>query len=143
MPNAWMIADTLQSDIAPRVRDALNITDSLDLRLFKNDHTPTLDDSLGNYVECDFDGYARIAFLDGTWQSPSLANHVYTISYPTPFIYDVTATPSPTQTVYGYYVVRENAELYWSERFETPRVLALNDSITLEAKFRYTVLPST
>lgn len=142
MPNAWMIADGIQGSFAEAIKDYLFLVENVMVSLYKNDHTPTLDDSLGNYTECDFSGYISENVFGSQWYSPVLVNHVLSIDYDTPFDWTVLAAPDPAQTVYGYYLTSDNGGvLMWSERFETPRLLALGDAINLSLKLRYTVLP--
>lgn len=89
--------------------------DDLDLKLFKNNHTPADTDDATDYVEADFTGYAAEPLVQGNW--------AYTPGDPSTAVYgDVVYTStagSQSQIVYGYYLVQRNTgDLILAERFD-------------------------
>jgi hypothetical protein len=91
------------------------LTDAdLNLKLYKNNHTPADTDTEVDYVEADFIGYAEELLVAGTWSinAGPPADGDYG---------DVTFTSTAggqSQTVYGYYVVRRSdGFLMWAEIF--------------------------
>jgi hypothetical protein len=90
------------------------------MRLFQNNYVPShatiLTDltvaTFGGYVQQNLAGPTIGAALDGggraviTWIDLTF-----------------TRTSSPTNTIYGYYVIDETGRLLWVERFDTPVVV--------------------
>jgi len=72
------------------------------IRLFVNDHTPTDEDTLDNYIEANFPGYAPIATKFDDWQVSGLV-----LNYP-PQLFQLTADLDTRVTVYGWLLARGN-----------------------------------
>lgn len=113
--------------------------EDLDLKLFKNNHTPVDTDTEADYVEADFIGYAAEPLVAGTW--------VITAGPPADGDYgDVVFTStagSQSQFVYGYYVVRRSdGFLLWAELFsdEDPtapyEIVNVGDDITVPLAYK-------
>src|SRR3990170_1563784 len=70
------------------------------IRLFKNDHTPTVNDVLGDYTEADFDGYGPQNIV---WNSSIIvSNRAKALGN----LVQWTHTGGPVNNdIYGYFVV--------------------------------------
>lgn len=108
----------------------------MEVHLFKNDVTPTVETVVGDLDEADFDGYAAITTLD--MNTPTLANDgSYETVAKTTSIFTCTGDTTPN-TVYGYYM-KDKAGVYMgAERFDEPQTMAKEDdsisfTISLEA----------
>lgn len=98
------------------------------LKLFKNDHVPAVDDVNANYTEANFSGYAAEAL--GTWNAAFLNgdDKGEIDADPIAFVHNGGGT---SNTIYGAYVVDDNGDVIYAERFEAPRVMSSNgDTIT-------------
>jgi hypothetical protein len=103
------------------------------LALYVNNRTPVITDTLANYTEASFPGYARInltgwntAFLNGASKAETdELVRVFTQS----------SVPTPQQTVYGYLVIDNVGNLAWAELNPSGGVLMNGAGQT------YTVLP--
>lgn len=103
------------------------------LRLFQNNHTPTVTDINANYTEATFNGYAAVAlgiwnaaFINGSAQGEIDAPAVT-------FTHTVGAT---TNTIYGAYVTDNAGDVIYAEKFTAPIIMASNgDSFTYTPKF--------
>jgi hypothetical protein len=103
------------------IRDKL-IADTVTLRLFKNNYTPTQLDVLADYVECDFGGYAPVVFND--WAALVILGTFASISAPTKTF---TASGSSANSVYGYYVTDVTGLiLLWAQRDDLAPVAIAN-----------------
>lgn len=81
------------------------------LKLFTNNHTPAVADTIASYTEATFGGYAEIA-LDA-WAAATYAAGVATI-LETLRIWTYSGTP--TNVIYGYYVTNSGGtQLRWAE----------------------------
>jgi len=83
-----------------------------DLRLFKNNHTPSPTDTLADFVEADFDGYAPKTLT--SWAPP------YINGSGKAEIDEINRTFTQTGVgttcdVYGYYVTKGGLVLLWAE----------------------------
>ena len=68
------------------------------VRLFTNNHTPTDSDTVANYTEATFSGYAAVTI--GAFPASAVAAHVASSSPPT-ITFTLTAG---TQNIYGVYI---------------------------------------
>ena len=78
-----------------------DVYDTLTLRLFVNNHTPTVTDTAGNYTECTLAGYAAVALTPGNWSGSTSAG-LATYTYPA-LIFTFSAYAGGS-TIYGYYL---------------------------------------
>lgn len=92
----------------------LNVTaaTNVELRLYSNNLTPALTDTISSYVESSAAGYAGITLTGAGWtvatsSGTTVANYAQqTFSYTT------------SENVYGYYATRVgNNQVLWAERF--------------------------
>ena len=92
------------------------------IRLFKTDHTPTIDSVVADFTESTFAGYARKNLDNELWQTPTWEGDRATAQYDDyPLTWDVTAG---TETVYGMLLVDlASGVLVAADRFATVRVL--------------------
>lgn len=85
----------------------LNTT--LSLRLFSNNITPVVTDTIGTYVEVIGGGYAAKSVTFGGWNvslaNPTVASRII------PLRWDFTGVIGGTGTVYGYYLIRTSDNL--------------------------------
>lgn len=94
-------------------------TETLSLRLYSNNYTPTETTTTANFTEVAGGGYARISLDPGDW--------ILTSGDPTFGVYaqrtfSFTGPTNAPGTVYGYYVVDSVERTLWAERF-APAVL--------------------
>lgn len=105
----------------------LLLNQTLKLKLYSNDVTPTITDTLASFTEVAGGGYADITL--------NFANFVVTEGPPAVGVYDsfkdfdFTGATSGPGTIYGY-MITNNAEdlLYWVERFPTVPLEPINGS---------------
>jgi hypothetical protein len=92
------------------------LTTNVKYRLFANNVTPTLNDTLATYTEASFAGYAAVSQNWSNFTINGVANHQgYALAPPVTF----TNTSGSTQTVYGYYVTDDlNTTLLAAARFD-------------------------
>jgi hypothetical protein len=96
--------------------------EDLDLRLFKNNHTPVDTDTEADYTEADFIGYATELLVAGNWTftpgDPALASYA-------PNVIFTSTAGGQSQTIYGYYVTqRLSGKLLWAEKYSDNDVTA-------------------
>jgi hypothetical protein len=100
------------------------------LKLFKNDHTPAVDDVNADYTEADFSGYASFAL--GNWNAaflnPDDKGEIDATAHE--FAHNGGATGN---TIYGVYVVNNAGNVVYAERFDSPRSMTVNTD-----KIKYT-----
>lgn len=93
---------------------------AVSLHLFSNDYLATRNSVLGDFVECDFSGYADQA---PAWD-PAIQNGVEDVALAPALTFTAGAGITP-QSVYGYFVLDDNGDLGWGETFEGgPTVMA-------------------
>jgi len=88
---------------------------NLYLRLYNNNYTPVDGSTEANFTEATFTGYAQIELLAASWVitpgAPTLASYAEQL-------WTCSVAPSPTEQVYGYWVVQKTSGLLvWAERF--------------------------
>ena len=90
------------------------IDQALTLRMYSNNHTPQVTDTIGSYVEVTGGGYASQALNSAQWAiaegSPSVA------TYNTFLDFVFTSVP-PNPQVYGYYITNADGLLLLAEEF--------------------------
>jgi len=91
------------------------------LRLFRNDHVPAVDDVNADYTEANFSGYAAVAL--GDWNAAFLNgdDKGEIDGDPANFAHNGGAT---SNTIYGVYVTNNAGDVVYAERFDAPRVLS-------------------
>lgn len=82
--------------------------------LFQNDYQPLQTSVIGNFVPCDFSGYAGLQSTFG-WTVPAMSGfRARTVANELTWTHD----GGPISNwVYGYYVVNPAGQLEWAERF--------------------------
>jgi hypothetical protein len=117
--------------------DALSklVDQALTLRLYTNNKTPQVIDTITSYVEASGGGYAAIPLLTASWTiypgSPSVA--LYN-SYQT-FLF---TGPTSVPTIYGYYITTPDDIVLLAEEFspsDIPFIPALNQTIQIRPRF--------
>jgi len=115
---------------------------SYHVHLYQSDITPAAGDVLSSYsgAEADFSGYAAVsvpAWNDPTWDGTA---KVATITAAAAVTFTVSASPSVTNGIYGYYVTRDSdGALMWAQRFDGTLPLAMtNGGDTLTFTPQYT-----
>jgi hypothetical protein len=97
-------ADALRSKVAQ----------TLTLRMYSNNRTPQVTDTISSYVEVTGGGYAAVPLNSASWAivqgSPSVATYNNFID----FVF--TAVPA-NPNVYGYYITNSDDELLLAEEF--------------------------
>jgi hypothetical protein len=83
------------------------------LRLFKNNHTPVEGDTIGNYTEADFSGYAAVAI--GPWNAATYSSGSASASATSSQTF-TNSTGAVGNDIYGYYVTDAgNTTLYFAQ----------------------------
>jgi hypothetical protein len=110
------VADALMAALSARPAAALMAAPNV--HLFGNDFTPSPFSVLANFTDVTFTGGAAVA--QGTLLGPVwLDNIIRGMLVNTTFT--CTVTPSPGQTIFGYYLTdAANALLWVAERFADP-----------------------
>jgi hypothetical protein len=108
----------VQGGCASLARLGLGITSftSMSLRLYTNNYTPTVTDTLSNYTELSGVGYSAFTYTPGTW-SVTGSGGVATASYPAH-----TFALTGAATVYGYFmelVLASGSTLFGAELFSS------------------------
>lgn len=102
----------------------------LTLRLFSNNHTPALGDTIANYTEVAGGGYAAFALTGASWTvtgaTPSVA------SYAAHSFAFTGATTAPG-TIYGYYITDVNSKVIVAQLLDSPPFTPASngDSVTV------------
>lgn len=128
-----MIPNTAQTYILN-----LLLNQNLKLKLFSNDVTPTITDTLASFTEVSGGGYAEITLVFADW--------VVTEGPPAVGVYDsfqdfdFTGATSGPGTIWGY-MITNNAEdlLYWVERFPISAALEPINGSQIRIKPRITL----
>jgi hypothetical protein len=105
---------------------------NMNLRLFKNNQTPTSTMLIADYTESTFTGYAAVATSSGGWTITTGAPTTATQTAATTF----TCTATTNESTYGYYLTGTgDGLLRWAERFsDGPYTIANNgDKVILTA----------
>jgi hypothetical protein len=84
-----------------------------DIRLYTNNHTPTVDDVAADYTELAAGWYAPFALSGWT---PAIYVAPHAITSPTPASWTNSDAPGADVVVYGYFVLDSNGDLVWAER---------------------------
>jgi len=90
------------------------LNQTLTLKLFSNDITPSDTDAVGDYTECAGGGYVSKSLTFGNWVV--VAGDPAQATYPVQSFNFTGPTDAPS-VLYGYYVVDASNVLLWSERF--------------------------
>ena len=83
------------------------------LRLFVNNHTATETDTVTNFTEATFPGYAAKNLT--SWGSAFLNSNTQGETDETVRVFTQTSVPGSPQTVYGYYITDGSGNLIWAE----------------------------
>lgn len=110
------------------------LTNPPNLHLYQNDYSPDVLSGPGDFVECDFPGYAAapLAFgppvIDGTDHSVLEADALF---------FKANADPGPAQRVFGLYVLDStDTDLLFAERFSRRCYIRLkDDGVNVVCKF--------
>ena len=108
------------------------------LRLYQNDKTPAETDTLVDYTEADFTGYASTSLIRsigaGNWGTPTTNAGITFSEYDAPNFISWTNTGA-TQTIYGYYFEGiTSGVLILAERFAQPHALNTNDVLNVRPR---------
>ena len=95
---------------------ALIFASNLFLRLFSNDITPSIADTLGSYTEVTGGGYAEKTLTGGSW---TISNGIATYASQ---LFTFTGTTGGSGQVYGYYVVDGAGVVRFAERFSESQI---------------------
>lgn len=105
----------------------------LKIKLYKNNHTPADADTVADYTEADFDGYASknlTAFGAAFLNASNKGETDHTI-----LTWTDTGAVTPN-SIYGYYVTTAGGALLWAEKLS-------NGPITMQANGdQYSVIPA-
>ena len=90
---------------------------NLTLKLFCNDQTPVDTHTSVDYTEAAGGGYAAKALTMGSWIVSTVSNIVQAAYAQQAWSFTGALTTNPT--VYGYYIVDADGEVFWAERLPT------------------------
>ena len=93
------------------------------LRLFVNDHTPTDDDNVGNYVEASFPGYSPISCKFDDWIVSGLV-----LTYPQQ-LFTLSTDLESRVPVYGWFMSRGGEFVMGHRDAKAPHMLINRNSI--------------
>jgi len=113
------------------------IGQTLFLRLFSNNITPSETTTTGSLTQVTGGGYTEKELVVGNWTVAPGAPGTATYNSPQNFAF--TGTTGAPGTVYGYYVVDEDGTLMWAERFEAgvvPFTPVLNSLIRITPRLQ-------
>ncbi len=117
------MADTivmpLDARLAALEAKRLNYLNTLTLRLFKNDYTPTVDSVVGDFTVADFPGYAGITLNDFGASYGNTAKNAESDTG----VHTFTCTGAPSggvQHIYGWYTVDGAGDVGPAARFAAP-----------------------
>lgn len=102
------------------------------LKLFANNHVPTVTDVNGDYTEATFSGYSSFAL--GTWNAAFVNGDGKgeIDADPAAFVHNGGGV---SNTIYGAYVVNAAGDVVYAERFDAPRTMGANgDTINYIAR---------
>jgi len=108
--------------------------ESLVLKLYKNDVTPTESSTAATFTEADFTGYSSRTLSRSTWGTPTTVDGQGVISYGAPLTW--TCGTTTQNTIFGYFVVgATSGSLVYAERFAQSRTLVDGDPVQLTPTF--------
>jgi hypothetical protein len=123
-PQALLVPNNGEGDIANGFVGVTTNLTALILRLYKSNTTPAETDTASTYTECDWTGYSSISLTPASWSVTEGAPTRASYSQQT-----FTSTAgSQNQSVYGYYMTRTtNGRIALAERFtDGPYVIVNN-----------------
>jgi len=135
MAAAWMLTEDFLTDILQQWQ-GVHSGQTFRLLLFKNDYVPVDGTVVGDLVECDFLGYVLqhfdpVDFAAATW-TPFVAQMLLTV-----FVtFTASGSLSTPQTAYGYYVLDEDDNFQWAERWEVPFVFEASSILNIKPALR-------
>ena len=115
--------------IEKMIKDALDVDEGYELKLFKSDTTPDKDTVAADFTEADFTDYTSKTLTRAGWDAATTIADKASISYGTQQSWTCGATGN---TVYGYWIEGATSGVcLWAERFATSRTLAEGDQLNL------------
>lgn len=143
MSAAWDISDFYLGLMLTSIQNVTWIGKTFGIHLYKNDYTPVPGSDESDYDQCDFPGYGRVSYSMDDMGSVSVVDHVAISTGSTTAIFTADSSGFTSQDVYGYYVIDEDDNYVWGERFASMRVVHPNDVIQLTPEFRERTYPYT
>ena len=109
------------------------------LKLYVNDYTPVTGSVAGSFTEMSTNGYAAKTLAQESWTVSQVSSKASASYAQQTWTFDDTGGEN---TIYGYFVIDEDAVVLWAERFADPRtvgavsgdVLRLTPVITLDTE---------
>jgi hypothetical protein len=120
------------------------VTHDLTLKLYVNDISPAAADTSVSYTEMSTNAYVAKTLVQENWTTTSvtdpdggdMAEAVYAQQE---WTFDDTGGAN---TIYGYFIVDEDGDVMWAQRFDTPRVVGeIGDLLRLTPKKTYRSRP--
>lgn len=114
------------------------ITEEIEIGLFKNDFEPHKTMTVASFVEADFVGYARGVIARTDWTDPVTPGSgddegKAVMTAPDEVFASSDASP---QELFGYFVLDPADDtVLWAERFVTSRTIEDTQTITIRPKF--------
>lgn len=106
----------------------LLLNQNLKLKLYSNNHTPAVGDTVGSLTEVTGGGYTEVTLTFANWSVVAGPPAVATYDDYQDFLF--TGPTGGPGTIYGYYIT-DNGEtqLIWEERFPTVPLEPINGSV--------------
>lgn len=116
----WNLDDQYLADMLNQFVGWLGAQPDMFLCLYSNNYTPGIGTVLGDFTEATFAGYSRQNFPGSYLGSPTVTSHVAISTSSTVLTFDGDPGTWSPQTIYGYFVITNAGNYFWSERFATP-----------------------
>jgi len=103
------------------------------LKLFKNNLFPDASTVITDFEEANFTGYTPITLTRIEWNNATIVSGKAKAEYSSIPSWTCGATGN---TVYGYWIEgTTSGTLLWTERFDSPQLLILNDVLNIPLEF--------
>jgi len=111
-----------------------NVLPTAKVHLFTNTHTPAAGDTVADYTEPTWPGYAAASGV--VWSGPVVTS---SIAYTDSDLIEYAVTGSPgAEVVRGYYVTDStSAILYFAENIASPVTPVVGIDVQLQVRFRF------
>lgn len=140
--NTWDISDSVLVALLDAWVNA-NASQTYTMYLYQNDYAPIPGTVLGDFVVASFPGALPQTFPVGDFEAASATDHIATTLLNHPVTFTAELLGYFSQTLYGYFVVDQDLNYAWAERFEVPRTILAGGEIQVTPRLRQGVCPQT
>lgn len=139
MAHTWMWIDTeLQRQLDAYLADIAGDSD-WHIHLFKNNHDPAPGDTISDYTEADFSGYAAQIVDPAAFGAASVVSHVAQSINANENQFTAGSGAS-SQTVYGYYYTDGSNAFVGAENFATPLTVTASGVVKITPQIKHGIL---